>query len=426
MTRLPSPDDRSKRFPLSGVTDDEILRSLDRLQSADADIGTSRNFRPRYYAGRDVIDLINTCQSSAIEKNALYAGSSFPSLKAIEQDLVSFTVDLLNGPDGCTGTVTTGGSESNFMAVKAARDAFFARESRPAAPEVVLAHTAHPSLEKAARMLGVTVRRARSSIDYRADVGAMEALVNSRTALIVGSAPPAAYATVDPIGELGAIAARHELWFHVDGCLGGFFLPFAEQLGENLPVFDFRDDNVTSMSADLHKFGYAPKGVSCLLVRSAALAEHLQFEFDDWPFGLYRTKALAGSKPAGPMVAAWAVIQKLGRSGFLELADHILRLRKHLEAGVRQIADLYVIGTPAAGHLFVASDTLDILAVDEILEAQGFLTDRATQPDSIQVWLNTSHDSAAIDTLLDALAEAADRIERSGIRAARRDAVYTR
>lgn len=426
MTQIPVPDDSRSGFPSIGIADEEIFRLLQRLESGDDDVATSRNFMPRYFAGNDVIDLINTCQSGAIEKNALYADSSFPSLSSIERDLVSFSADLLNGPTSCAGTVTTGGTESNFMAVKAARDAFLARDSRSVMPEIVLAHTAHPSLEKAARMLGVTVRRVRSSIDYRADVRAMESMVNSRTAMIVGSAPPAAYATVDPIEELGSIAARHELWFHVDACLGGFFLPFAEQLGEDIPIFDFRNENVSSLSADLHKFGYAPKGISCLLLRNSALAEYLRFEFDDWPFGLYQTRAVAGSKPAGPMLAAWAVIHKLGRSGFMELTERILGLRKHLESGVRQIANLTIIGTPAAGHLFVASDTLDILAVDEILEAKGFLTARATHPDAIQLWLNTTHDGAAMDTLLDALAEATARVAQSGIRTTQRDAVYTR
>ncbi len=423
----PSPLDNIRReFPKAGLSYEEVMARLTKLQASDADIHSPRNFRPSYFVGQDIIDLIKACHDRVVEQNVLYAGSSFPSLRQIERDVVDFALDLLNAPAGAAGNVTIGGSESNFMALKTARDFARAKGVSHDVLEIVLAHTAHPSLEKAAEMLGMRARRAMSSIDFRADVAQMEALVGPATIMIVASAPPAAYATIDPVAEIGALAAKHDLWFHVDCCMGGFFIPFAEQLGEPIPVFDFRLPSVSSMSADLHKFGYAPKGASVLLLRDADRLKHQEYRFESWPFGHYATMGVAGSRPAAPLVSAWAVMQRLGREGYLDIARRIVALRKQLEQGIRSIPGLQVVGTPAAAHLFMASDELDIFAIDERLERQGFLTARAWHPDSVQLWVNLSHDEVAIKNFLTDLSEAAEAVRTSKDRAVNREAVYSR
>lgn len=419
-------DNSRRRFPPDGISHQEIMAKLDKAQAADVDVHDPRSFRPSYFVGREVIDLICEVQTRVVEQNVLYAGSSFPSLREIERDVIDFSLDLLNAPSGAIGTVTIGGSESNFMALKTARDAARAKGGVAEPFDVVLAHTAHPSLEKAAHMLGMRTRRATSSIDFQADVSQMASLIGPQTIMIVGSAPPAAYATVDPIPEIGALAEKHDLWFHVDCCMGGFFVPFAEALGQAVPTFDFRVPSVRSMSADLHKFGYAPKGVSVLLLREAALFEHQDYRFEDWPFGHYATSGVAGSRPAGPLVAAWAVMQKLGRQGYLDIARRVIALRQRLEHGIAAIPGLKVIGRPAAAHLFLASDEIDIFAVDEMLEAKGYSTARAWHPDSVQLWVSLNHDEAAIDALLTDLSQAADAAHRDALRARNREAVYSR
>ena len=419
-------NDRRPTLPPEGLPAPAVLDELRRVQARDSDVTHTQNFRADYWVGDEVAGLIDAVGKSVRDQNVLYAGSSFPSLRQIEADLVGAGLDLLNAPPGAVGTVTTGGSESNFMALKTARDAALARRAFALPPAVVLAHTAHPSIEKAAQMLGMRTRRASGSVDWAADVDRMAALVDDDTAMIVGSAPPAAYATVDPIPQIAAIARAHDLWMHVDGCMGGWFLPFAEAAGQALPVFDFRLPEVRSMSADLHKFGYAPKGASMLLLRDPADAAHRDYRFKDWPFGLYETTGVAGSRPALPLVAAWAVQRHLGRAGYLRIARHVIDLRKRLIAGINAIPGLSVIGRPAGAHLFVHAiqPDIDVFAVDEALSTAGYLTSRAWMPESIQLWVSTRHDTAAIDRLLADLARAVTTT--TGHRALTREAVYSR
>jgi len=418
--------DQNHLMPEIAQGDDQILGALQELQSGDLDLRSKKNFRPVYFPGDGVLDLMLKCHEKVLELNVLYASASFPSIVAIEQDLVRFAANLLNAPVDAIGTVTVGGSESNFVAIKTAREFFQAKRGVDVTPEIVLPHTAHPSIEKAANFMGVTVRRVKSSQNYRADVDGMAALITENTMMIVGSAPPAAYATVDPIPEINALAHKHDLWMHVDGCMGGYFLPFAEALGQDLPTFDFRNSNVMSMSADLHKFGFAPKGVSTVLFRDPGMHRFRNYVFDDWPFGHYETEGVAGSRPAFPMVAAWATIRKLGRSGFLDLTRRTIALRDRLVDGIRAIDGLDVIGEPAAAHLFLCSEKLDIYALDEMLDAMGYATARAVQPDSIQFWVNTIHDEDAIDALLADLRTASAKVAGMGISARSREAAYTR
>jgi glutamate/tyrosine decarboxylase-like PLP-dependent enzyme len=257
----------------------------------------------------------------------------------------------------------------------------------------------------------------RHSIDFRADPAAMEALVTPHTIMMVGSAPPAPYATTDPIAELSAIAAKHMLWFHVDACMGGFFLPFAKELGADIPDFDFTVDGVWSISADLHKFGYAPKGASLLLFRDAAMERHQEFRFADWPFGEFVTSGLTGSRPAAPVVAAWCVLRHLGRPGYLRITERLMALKRRLIEGVGRIEGLKVLGRPDAAHIFVGADGFDIFAVEEALSARGYAISRAYRPDSIQLWINVAQEET-MDGFLAELAAVAGAVRREGRRAA--------
>jgi glutamate/tyrosine decarboxylase-like PLP-dependent enzyme len=411
-------------FPERGMTSDDVLAELARLQSGDVAAHGPRNLRPSYFIGEDILRLANTAAESVVEQNMLYASSSFPSLKTIEQDLVAMALDLFHAPIDAGGTVTTGGSESNFMAVKTARDWAAANRPGQTPKEIVLAHTAHPSLEKAADLLGLTVRRVKHSRDFRADVAAMAAMIGPETFMIVGSAPPAAYATVDPIADIAALAARHGIWMHVDSCMGGFFLPFARDLGEAIPEFDFRLAGVNSLSADLHKFGFAPKGASLLLLRERTWQRYQDYVFADWPFGTYTTAGLAGSRAAAPLVAAWSIVRRLGRAGYCDAIGRIIALRKALATGVAAIPGLRVLGEPACAHLFVSGDGFDIFAVEEILAARGWRVARAFHPDSLQFWVNHAQEGGVIDTLLTDLSDAVTTVRRERRQATNRTAIY--
>ncbi|MBL8701112.1 MAG: aspartate aminotransferase family protein [Alphaproteobacteria bacterium] len=413
------------RFPDRGSSRDEIRAALAERQAHDVAPHGERNFRPNYYVDDETLALIDEVSAKVAEQNVLYAGSSYPSLKQIEAELVEMGLDLFHAPVDAGGTVTTGGSESNFLALKTARDRAAAMRPQPSPCEVVLAHTAHPSFEKAAHLLGVTTRRATASVDFHADVATMAGLISPRTIMMVGSAPPAAYGQTDPIAELAALAARHDIWFHVDSCMGGFFLPFAKALGEPIPDFDFRVPGVWSLSADLHKFGYAPKGASLLLLADRRNLAYQEYRFEDWPWGLYATTGFAGSRPAAPIVAAWSVLRHLGRAGYERVTARTLAVKKRLIAGIRAIPGLDVVGRPDAAHFFVCSPELDVYAIEEELTRRGWALARARLPDSFQVWPGVPHETSA-DAFLADMAAAAALVRARGLRAEDRGAVYTR
>lgn len=413
------------RFPERGITRDAIRAALAERQAHDVPAHGERNFRPNYYVDDETLALIDEVSAAVAEQNVLYAGSSYPSLKRIEAELVEMGLDLFNAPIDAGGTVTTGGSESNFLAVKTARDVFAATRPVAGTPELVLAHTAHPSFEKAAHLLGLRTRRAPGSVDFAADVEAMSRLVSPSTIMMVGSAPPAAYGQTDPIATLAALAARHGLWFHVDACMGGFFLPFAKALGEPIPDFDFRVPGAWSLSADLHKFGYAPKGASLLLLADRRHLAWQEYRFEDWPWGLYATMGVAGSRPAAPIVAAWAVLTRLGREGYTRVTARTLAVKKRLVAGIRAIPGLGIVGRPDAAHFFVHSPELDIYAVEEELGRRGWALARAREPESVQIWPGVPHEGI-VETFLKDVADAATHVRARGIAARDRSAIYTR
>jgi sphinganine-1-phosphate aldolase len=420
-------DDRSNRlrFPEQGLSRDAIRAALAEKQVDDVPAHGSRNFRPNYYVDDETLALIDEVSAAVAEQNVLYAGSSYPSLKRIEAELVEMGLDLFRAPVDAGGTVTTGGSESNFLALKTARDFFAATRPVRGTPELVLAHTAHPSFEKAAHLLGVTTRRAPGSIDFAADVAAMTDLISTNTIMMVGSAPPAAYGQTDPIAALSALAARHGIWFHVDSCMGGFFLPFARALGEPIPDFDFAVPGVWSLSADLHKFGYAPKGASLLLLADRRHLAFQEYRFEDWPWGLYATMGFAGSRPAAPVVAAWSVLRHLGREGYLRVTKRTLQVKKQLIDGIRAIDGLFIVGRPDAAHFFVAGRDVDAFAVEEILSRKGWALARAYKPDSFQVWPGVPHEPIVGEFLKD-ISDAVATVRANRTRATDRSAVYTR
>jgi glutamate/tyrosine decarboxylase-like PLP-dependent enzyme len=344
------------------------------------------------------------------EAAALFAYASqlyapwVPSLATIESDVQAMVLELLGAPKDAVCTLSSGGTESNFLAVMTARN--WARVHRPkvTAPEMVMPYTAHPTLNKAAGFLDVKVVRVPVTADYRADATAIENAVGPNTIMIVGSAPPYSHGRIDPVVELGEVALRHDLWLHVDACVGGFLAPFLRKLGRQLPEFDFSVPGVTSMSADLHKFGYTLLGASTFSLRHKSLREHQQFDFHEWPYGPYRSVTFAGSRPSGPIVAAWAVLRLLGEEGYLEIARGILRTTELFVEGVRAIDGLEVLFEPEIGVLNVVSDEVDVIAVADELTVRGWPTARFLEPPALHFLMDRVDDESVIHELLEELA----------------------
>lgn len=381
-------------LPELGLPKDEIVALLEAKRARDARWQDGRTFGMVYDGGQSVHEVAEAVAVMFLHDNALNT-AAFPGLGEIQSEVVAATADLLHAPPGAAGFMTSGGTESILCAVKAARERGRA-ERGITAPEMVVADSAHAAFHKAAHYFGVRVHKVPVGPDYRADVPAMADRVNANTALVVGSAPQYPQGVVDPIPELAAVAAEAGASFHTDACMGGFVLPFMEMLGHAVPPWDFRVDGVTSISADIHKLGYAPKGASVVLHRTKELRRYQTFVFDDWLGGFYASPGIQGTRPALPMATAWAVMRHLGTEGYKRLTAATIATAGRMADGVRAIDGLTVLGDPDAHLVAIAADPswqerLDVFAVGDALQRRGWFHDRQKPPDSLHATVSAGN-----------------------------------
>lgn len=373
-------------LPEQGLDKDAVLAALEAKRANDVRWQEGRTFGMVYDAGPEVHAVAEAASMLFLHENGLNT-IAFPSIGEIQSEVVAATAALLHGPESTSGFLTSGGTESILMAVKAARER--GRHERGITePEMVIADSAHAAFHKASHYFGVRVRKIPVRDDFRADVDAMAAAVTENTVLVVGSAPQYPQGVIDPIPELAAMAADVGANFHTDACMGGFVLPFMELLGEDVAPWDFRVDGVTSISADIHKLGYAPKGVSVIVHRTKELRRYQTFVFDDWLGGFYASPNMQGSRSATPMAAAWAVMHHLGLEGYKRLTRETIDATRRMIEGIRSIDGVTVLGGPEAHIVAMATepgweDRVDIFAVGDALSRKGWFHDRQQPPDSL-------------------------------------------
>jgi glutamate/tyrosine decarboxylase-like PLP-dependent enzyme len=398
-------------MPRQGLPRGEVMQHLLHMKEDDQDWRGGRVFSLVYSAGDDVHELLQDALSLYSAENGLNV-LAFPSIGTMQHDIVSITATLLGADDpasggGVEGYLTSGGTESLLQAVKTARDV--ARKERGIRhPQVVAAESAHAAFTKAADYFDVELIRLPVGPDFRADVDAMADACTDATIMVVGSAPTYPQGVVDPITDIAALARERGILCHVDACMGGFLLPFLTQLGRFGEPFDFRVPGVTSMSADVHKYGYASKGVSVILYRDHALARHQVFATSDWLGGFYASTAMAGTRPAGPIAAAWAALMHIGTDGYLELTRTAHDAALTLRAGIESTDGLAVRGDPPATVLAFGArvpEALDIFAVGERLHADGWYLDRQHRPDSLHATVHAGS-AATVTYLVDDLRRA--------------------
>lgn len=379
-------------IPERGRNRDEVLADVEAAHQPDVDWHAGRAFSLVYHASDEHSALLQEAYTSFFSANALNP-LAFASLRRFEAEVVAMTADLLNGGPEAAGTMTSGGSESIMMAVKTYRDRGRAERAIDA-PQLVLPASAHPAFFKACHYLSVEPVVVGLLEDFRVDVPAMADAVTDRTIAVVGSAPGYPYGVIDPIEEIGALAEASEIGFHVDGCLGGFLLPWVERLGHPVPLWDFRVPGVTSISADVHKYGFAAKGASTVTYRDADLRRHQFYVLTDWVGGVYLSPTAAGTRPGGAIAAAWAALQTMGEDGYLALAERIVDIGSRMMAGIDEIDGLHVLGDPQMRSVFAfASDDPDVnvFAVGDVLEKRGWHPDRQIRPDALHMMITTPH-----------------------------------
>jgi glutamate/tyrosine decarboxylase-like PLP-dependent enzyme len=390
----PAPE---RRFPARGAATDDLLAEIRARRGDDGDWRHGRMFSLVYNPGDPELERLQAAIAHEYLHENYLNPFAFPSLLEMEREVVAMVADLLHGsPD--SGKLTSGGTESIFLAVQVARDHARATRDIPE-PQLVTPDTAHPAFAKAAHYLDVEHVVVPVAAGGRADVDAIASAITERTALVVGSAPCYPFGVIDPIPELAAIAGERGALFHVDACLGGWLLPFWERLGEAVPPWDFRVDGVTSVSADAHKYGWCFKGVSVLLHRDPQLLRRQYFIFDAWPGGIYGSATTAGTRPAAPIAAAWATIRHLGEEGYLRLAAEVRDATRAFRTGIEAIDGLRITGDPIFGVFQIESDEHDLSAVCDVLDDRGWRLDR--QQGGLHLMLSAYHAQVAEDFLAD-------------------------
>jgi glutamate/tyrosine decarboxylase-like PLP-dependent enzyme len=401
-----------KSLPEKGTDWETLASQMREIGKGDVDWRRGRTAVYVFNAGADVLKVAKEAYALFQSENAL-GPAAFPSLRRMEQEVVSMGLSLLAGPEGACGNVTSGGSESIFLAVKACRNQARAQGRDTVGAEIVAPQSVHPAFDKAASVLDLRVVRVPVAADLRADVDAMAAAVSDRTLMLVGSAPCFPYGLIDPIEPLGALAQARDLWLHVDACVGGYFAPFARMNGLPVAAFDFSVPGVRTISADLHKYGYTAKGASTLFHRSEAQREHQVFTFDDWPAGGMSTPTAAGTRPGGAIASAWAVLHYLGVEGYREKARQVTDTRARMMREIDAMPALHTYGDPQLGLFAFGSDDLDIFAVWGRLAKRGWFTGLITEPRGIHLMLSPAHADVA-DDYLDDLRRSVQEVADSG------------
>jgi sphinganine-1-phosphate aldolase len=394
-------------FPEHGTPADELLAEVDEVREGDLDWRGGRAFSLVYHhADADLEAVQHAMASRFLHENALNP-FAYQSLPRMEQEIVAMAADLLGG-SADAGALTSGGTESIFLAVQVARD--HARAERGVEHPVLLtATTAHPAFAKAAKYLGLEHRRLPLGEDLRLSGDTVADAIDDRTALVVASTPCYPYGVIDHVSDVAAAAAEAGVLCHVDACLGGWLLPFWERLGEPVPPWNLSVPGVTSLSADVHKYGYGHKGASVVLYRSRDLLSHQFFLYDDWPGGLYGSATTAGTRSGVPIAGAWATIRHLGAEGYLRLATIVRDTTRRLQAGIDAIGGLRIHGDPDLSVFEFGSDTDDMAAIADVMEDRGWKLDR--QPGGLHVMVSPGH-GAIVDPLL---ADLADAVAHHGV-----------
>lgn len=414
-------------IPKQGISNEELKDKIDTMLKSETKNEEGRIFAYTYTLEDDHFEMqkdvfktfeekagysmehdqvVSECFQAFMHENALNP-MVYPSLRKMETEIVKMTGAMLNGDSDVVGFLTSGGTESNLMAVKAYRDRAKKLYPQITEPEIVAPITIHPTIDKAAHYFGLKVIHTPVGDDFRANAKEMEKAITPNTVLLATSAPQFCHGILDPIGQISQIALRKGLPFHVDACFGGFMLPWVEKLGYEVPPFDFRNPGVTSMSADIHKYGYSAKGASVILYKNSEYRKYQIYTYSEWPGGLYGSPSMAGTRPGGNIGAAWAAMQFLGEEGYMKKAQELMDTTKKLIEGITKIPGIKILGNPCMTAFAIGSNDpdVDIQVVADLMDKKGWKMERNIKPDSIHCSI-LPHHIPYVDELLKAIEDA--------------------
>ena len=379
-------------FPQAGRSTEAILDELRSIAGQEDEAWETGRCSGTMYSGdHEHYDFLNSVCALFSYVNSLQRDIC-PSMTRFESDIIAMTLDMLHGDEvtkqqptyKACGAVGFGGTESIINPLLVYREK--AREERGIdRPSVIVPDTAHPAFRKGAHLLGIEVVEAptdsRTTLVY---VDFVRDRIEERTVAIVGSAGNYPYGTIDPIDALSDLAVEHGIGLHVDGCLGGFILPWGQALGYDIPVFDFRLPGVTSISADTHKFGYGLKGTSVVLYRDASFRKYQYYVEPSWKGGIYASNGLAGSRSGGLIAATWAAMVRYGREGYMRYAKQIFETAFEMQEVVESLPELMLMGSPTFCFSF-RSDDFNIYHVNDFMKTRAWRFNGQQNPAAIHM-----------------------------------------
>ncbi|KAF6725658.1 Sphingosine-1-phosphate lyase 1 [Oryzias melastigma] len=378
------------KLPPKGLSQTQVMDKIKEYQTLnDVQWEKGRVSGAVYWGDETLTKLLVKVYGDFAWSNPLHP-DIFPGVRKMEAEVVRMSCSLFNGgPDSC-GTVTSGGTESILMACKAYREMAYERGVKH--PEILAPVSVHAAFDKAANYFGMKlVHIPLDKTTMKVDVKAMKRAISRNTAMLVCSAPQFPHGVIDPIEEVAKLAVRYNLPLHVDACLGGFLIVFMAKAGYPLAPFDFRVKGVTSISADTHKYGYAPKGSSVILYSEKKYRQYQYFVAPDWQGGIYASPSIAGSRPGGIIAACWATMMHMGENGYVDATKKIISTARKIKTGIRKIKGVFVFGDPEVSVVAIGSDQFDIFRLSNALTSKGWNLNTLQFPSSIHICCTVLH-----------------------------------
>lgn len=380
------------RLPKEGQNRHEILKMMKHMRDVEDDRWRDGYVSGAVYHGdHEHISFLNEIYAMHSQTNPLHS-DLWPSLSKFESEIVSMTAQMLGAKhtnDSISGVVSSGGTESILLAMKAYRDWGEAKKGIKN-PNIIVPETAHAAFDKASQYFKIKLIKVPVNSQFKCDVPAVSKAINKNTVAIVGSAPSFPHGIIDPIEELSSLALENGIGFHTDSCLGGFVLPWATKLGYPVPKFDFRLPGVTSISADTHKYGYASKGTSVVLYKSKELQHYQYYKTADWTGGIYFSPTFAGSRSGALSSACWAAMISIGEKGYLDATQKILNTAEKIKFGIRQIPELEIKGDPLWVIAF-GSKKLNIYQILDYMSKKNWNLNGLQKPACIHICVTLRH-----------------------------------
>ncbi|XP_076075219.1 sphingosine-1-phosphate lyase 1-like [Mytilus galloprovincialis] len=375
----------AKGLPMDGVIDE--LKKYQQIAEIDWESGQVSG--TVYNGDPKLTDLMSKTYGMFAWTNPLHA-DVFPDIRKMEAEVVRMCCSLFNGDSDTAGTMTSGGTESILMACLAYRN--IARERGVNIPEIIAPITVHAAFDKAASYFRMKLTHIPIDEETRmVDIKAMRRAINKNTCMLVGSAPQFPHGIIDSIEEICQLGVKYNIPVHVDCCLGGFLVPFMEKAGYNIPVCDFRVEGVTSISADTHKYAFAPKGSSVILYRNKDIRQRQFFVQPEWPGGIYATSSMGGSRAGAIIAACWATLIYFGEEGYVNSTRKIISTTRKITDGLRKIRGMKVFGNPLMSVIGFGSDEFNIFRLADYMTSKGWALNSLQYPNSVHLCVTYVH-----------------------------------